>query len=231
MPTLLIQLVWFALTIILYLVVKQFYLRYHKWWLMPMISVPAILITCIIVFRFHFEHYIELSRWLIWLLGPATISFAVPIYEKRKIIYQHWLIMSIGVLTGIVVSVSSSILLAKLFHLSGEVQASLATRSISTPFAMMIAPKIGGSQELAAVFVILTGVFGMTVGQLMLALLPVKTHLAKGSLFGAASHVCGTTKAMEMGLDIGVVSSLVTMLSGIATVFLYPVIVYVLNLL
>ena len=222
--------VWLLITVGLYIIVKVFYQRYRKWWLMPMISVPLVIITGIILLDAAYANYYANTHWLVWMLGPATVAFAVPIYEKRSIIYQHWLLLSIGVVTGVIVSVTSSILLARLFHLTPELQASLATRSISTPFALMIAPKIGGTPDLAAIFVILTGVFGMVVGQFMLALLPVKSRVAKGTLFGAASHACGTTKAMEIHQEIGVVSSLVMILSGIATVFAYPAIIYLLRL-
>ncbi len=221
-----IAFIWLIITIGLYLIMRMLYQRYHKWWLMPMISVPLILIASILLLGAAFKPFYAYTHWLVWMLGPATVSFAVPIFEKRKIIYQHWGILSIGVITGVIVSVSSSVLMAKLFQLSPQLQASLATRSISTPFAMIVAPKIGGSPDLAAACVIITGVFGMLVGQTMLALLPIKSNLAKGTLFGAASHACGTHKAMEIGREIGVISSLVMMISGIVTVFIYPVIAY-----
>ncbi len=221
--------VWLLVTVGLYVVMKLLYTRHRKWWLMPMVSVPLIIVASIILLNAAYINYYADTRWLVWMLGPATVAFAVPIYEKRKIIYQNWVLLSIGVLTGIVVSISSSIFLSKLFLLTPELQASLVTRSISTPFALMVAPKIGGIPDLAAVFVIVTGVFGMIVGQFMLALLPVKSRVAKGALFGAASHACGTAKAMEIHQEVGVVSSLVMILSGIATVFAYPLIAYLLH--
>lgn len=224
-----IAIIWFVLTIILYLVMKVIYQRFRKWWLMPMLVVPAIIITILIIFNAAYTPFYAYTHWLVWMLGPATVSFAIPIYERRKIIYRHWPLLCIGVVTGVIVSVGSSLLLAKLFNLSDQVQASLVTRSISTPFAMIVAPKIGGSTDLAAIFVILTGVFGMVVGQIVLALLPIKSHLAKGALFGAAAHVCGTTKAMELHQEMGVVASLVMILSGIVTVLIYPLLTYVLG--
>lgn len=224
-----IAFIWFVLTVILYLVVKIFYQRFRKWWLMPMLVVPAIIITLLILFNASYKPFYAYTHWLVWMLGPATVAFAVPIYERRKIIYRHWPLLCVGVITGVIVSVGSSLMLAKLFGLSEQVQASLATRSISTPFAMIVAPKIGGSSDLAAIFVILTGVFGMVVGQIVLSFLPIKSHLAKGALFGAAAHVCGTSKAMEIHQEMGVVASLVMILSGIVTVLIYPILTYLLN--
>lgn len=222
----LLALVWFAFTILLYLASKALYRRLQRWWLMPMLAVPVVLIVCLLLSHQSFAVYFADTRWLVWMLGPATVAFAVPIYEYRMLIRRHWLALTVGVIAGIAASVASSVLLARLFGLSTDLQASLAPRSVSTPFAMAVAPRLGGSPDLTAVFVVLTGVFGMLAGELMLALLPLRSRLARGALFGASSHGAGTAKAMEIGSEEGVVSSLVMMISGIATVFAEPLIAH-----
>ncbi|WP_280954768.1 LrgB family protein [Paludibacterium denitrificans] len=102
-----------------------------------------------------------------------------------------------------------------------------APRSISTPFALAAAPSIGASPDLTAVFVVVTGVCGMLIGELMLAWLPVRSRLAKGALLGAAAHGAGTAKANELGAEEGVVASLTMMLGGLATVFAAPLIAWI----
>lgn len=98
-----------------------------------------------------------------WLLGPATIAFAVPVYDNLAIIKRHWMSLTAGVVTATVVAVTSSVWLARLFTLSDEIQRSLAVRSVTTPFALAAAEP-GGQPDLVALFVVVTGVFGMAVG-------------------------------------------------------------------
>lgn len=220
----LLALGWFVLTVLLYLGSKALYRNYRHWWLMPMLAVPVALIACLLLSHQTFAVYFADTRWLVWMLGPATVAFAVPIYEYRLLIRRHWLALSVGVAAGIFAAVSSSVLLARLLGLSSALQASLAPRSVSTPFAMAVASQLGGSPDLTAVFVVLTGVFGMLAGELMLTFLPLRSRVARGALFGASSHGAGTAKAMELGQEEGVVSSLVMMISGVATVFAAPLI-------
>lgn len=217
---------WFLLTVVLYFIVKRQYARCRSWWLTPMLSVPVILIACLLASHQTFSVYFADTHWLVWMLGPATVAFAVPIYEHRQLIRREWLPLSVGVAVGIVAAVTSSVLLARLFGLSPDLQATLAPRSVSTPFAMSVATTLGGSPDLAAVFVVLTGVFGMLSGEMMLAWLPLRSRAARGALFGAAAHGAGTAKAMEIGQAEGVISSLVMMISGVVTVIAAPLIAH-----
>jgi len=158
------------------------------------------------------------------LLGPSTLAFAVPVYENMAIIRRHWISLSAGVITAITVAVFSSVWLARLLTLPEEVQRSLAVRSITTPFALAAAKQMGGQPDLVALFVVITGVFGMAVGELLFLRLAVRSALAKGAGLGAASHGAGTAKAYELGAQEGVVSSLVMMLAGVLTVVIAPLI-------
>lgn len=155
-------------------------------------------------------------------IGASYHAFAVPVYENLSIIRRHWLSLSAGVITAVTVAVVSSVWLAKFLTLSEEVQRSLAVRSITTPFALEAAKQLGGQPDLVALFVVITGVFGMAVGDLLFLRLSVRSGLAKGAGLGASSHGAGTAKAYEMGSQEGVVSSLVMMLAGIITVIGAP---------
>src|SRR6478736_4661809 len=148
----------FVLTIALYFGSKRLYARFRSPWLTPMLAVPVVL------------------------------AFVVPIYEYRHLLKRHWISLSVGVTVGILVAVGGSLALAKLLHLSPELQRSLATRSVSTPFALAVSDKIHAPKDLTALFVIATGVCGMLFGEIVLALVPLRTRLARGALFGAAAH-------------------------------------------
>ncbi|AXK38099.1 LrgB family protein [Crenobacter cavernae] len=219
-----IALACFALTVILYLAIKRLNAHVKRWWTSPMIVVPLLLIGLLVATQTPYETYFRDTRWLTWLLGPATVAFAVPIYEHRALIKKHWLSLASGVLVGMPVAVASSVWLARELGLPELLQNTLATRSISTPFALAAAPSFGAQPELATVFVVLTGVCGMLIGEAMLAILPVRSSLAKGALFGAAAHGVGTAKAREIGAEEGVVASLTMMFGGLATVLAAPIV-------
>lgn len=212
----------FVLTIALYFVAKHLYARFRRPWLTPLLAVPAVLALIVVMARIPYPVYFADTRWLMWLLGPATVAFAVPIYEYRALIRRHWLSLTVGVTVGILVAVGGSLALAKLLHLSPELQRSLATRSVSTPFALAVSDKIHAPRDLTALFVIATGVCGMLFGEIVLALVPLRTRLARGALFGAAAHGVGTAKARELGSEEGVVASLTMMIAGVAMVLLAP---------
>lgn len=191
---------------------------------MPLVLTPLILVLFLVITHVSYQDYMGENHWLLWLLGPATIAFAVPVYENMAIIRRHWMSLSAGVITATIVAVCSSVWLARLFTLSEEVQRSLAVRSITTPFALEAAKQMGGQPDLVALFVVITGVFGMAIGDILFLRLAVRSGMAKGAGLGASSHGAGTAKAYEIGQTEGVVSSLVMMLAGVVTVVLAPLI-------
>ena len=216
----------FVLTVALYFVSKRVYARFRQPWLTPLLTVPVVLAAIVLGARIPYPVYFADTRWLMWLLGPATVAFAVPIFEYRQLLKKHWLSLSVGVTVGILVAVGGSLALAKLLHLSPELQRSLATRSVSTPFALAVSDKLHAPKDLTALFVIATGVVGMLFGEIVLALVPLRSRLARGALFGAAAHGVGTAKARELGSEEGVVASLTMMIAGVAMVLLAPLLTF-----
>lgn len=223
--------VCFVLTIAFYAIGKRLYARFKRPWLTPMVVVPALLAALVLVARIPYAVYFADTRWLMWLLGPATVAFAVPIYEYRELMKRHWLSLAAGVVVGIVVAVSGSFALAKLLHLAPDVARSLLTRSVSTPFALAVSDEIHAPRQLTALFVIATGICGMLLGEFVLALVPLRTRLARGALFGAAAHAVGTAKARELGSEEGVIASLTMMIAGVVMVLIAPAIGAVLDAL
>ncbi|ORM64877.1 murein hydrolase effector protein LrgB [Pantoea rodasii] len=222
MADFIISLLCLALTLLVYFFNKRLYRRKQTLLLMPLVLTPVVLVALLLLTHVSWKDYIAESHWLIWLLGPATLAFAVPVYENLEIIKRHWLSLSVGVLTATLVAVCSSVWLARLLMLPETIQRSLAVRSITTPFALAAALPIGGQPDLVALFVVITGVFGMAVGDVLFLRIAIKQGVAKGAGFGAASHGAGTARAYQLGQQEGVVSSLVMMLSGVVTVILAP---------
>jgi predicted murein hydrolase (TIGR00659 family) len=215
---------WSALTIASYLVVKAMYRRRPSWWLAPLALTPAILTFAAIVLHASYHDYIGGTHWLVSLLGPATVAFAVPIYEQRRMVRRHWRVLGLGMLVGTATSVLSSWALATVLGLDAAMRLSLLPRSISTPFAMTISGEIGGTPDLTAVFVVVTGIVGAIIGEILLTWLPNYSPLARGTLLGVGAHGAGTAKAHEFGRQEGSVAALVMVLVGLLNVLLAPLV-------
>lgn len=226
MNNLLLSLICLAMTLGLYYANKRLYRRFHKLPLMPLVLTPVLLVLMLVVGHISYQNYMGESHWLLWLLGPATVAFAVPVYDNLSIIRRHWMSLSAGVITATVVAVTSSVWLARLFMLPDEIQRSLAVRSVTTPFALAAARPLGGQPDLVALFVVVTGVFGMAVGDMLFLRLSIQAGMAKGAGFGAASHGAGTARSWELGPQEGVIASLVMMLSGILMVLIAPLVAW-----
>lgn len=222
MSNMLANLSCLVLTIVIYYLNKRLYRRWRLLLLMPLVFTPLVLIILLLTTHISWQNYIGDNHWLIWLLGPATLAFAIPVYENLGLIRRHWMSLGAGVFTAVVVAVLSSVWLARLFSLPEMVERSLAVRSITTPFALAAAKQVGGQPDLVALFVVITGVFGMAIGDFLFLRLMIKQSISKGASLGAASHGAGTAKAYQLGPEEGVVSSLVMMLAGIMTVLLAP---------
>ncbi|CAM2767728.1 LrgB family protein [Vibrio fluvialis] len=212
------------LTLLFYYGSKLLYRRKRTIFLMPLLLAPLLLVVVVMGFHIPYQDYMAESHWLLWMLGPATVAFAIPVYDNRYLIQRHWLSLSVGVMVSVVVAVGSTVLLARWLELPELLQRSLAMRSITTPFAVEATKSIGGQSDLTALFVVLTGVIGMAVGEVVLTVLSIRSRLGKGASLGASAHGAGTAKAYQIGNSEGVVSSVVMMIAGMVTVLIAPLI-------
>lgn len=212
------------MTLVLYYMSKYLYRRKRSILLMPLLLAPLWLVVIVMAFHIPYQDYMEDSHWLMWLLGPATVAFAIPVYDNRILIRRHWLSLSAGVLASVVMAIGSTVFIARWLHLSDILQRSLAMRSITTPFAVEATKSVGGQSDLTALFVVLTGLIGMAVGEVVLTVLSIRSRLGKGASLGASAHGAGTAKAYQIGNSEGVVSSVVMMIAGMVTVLLAPIV-------
>jgi len=224
----LIAIVCLISTLLFYTVVKKIHQKYPYLILSPAILSPILLIILILSLNISYDTYMQDNQWIVWMLGPATVAFAIPIYEYREIIKTHLLSISMGVVIGMLAGMISSFYLAKLFNFDQSTTYSLMARSISTPFAMELSNHIGGSVELVILFTMITGVIGMIIGDIVLAVLPLKSHFVMGASLGNAAHGFGTTKAYSRDKEEGVIASLTMVLAGIFMVLVGPFLVHLL---
>ncbi|MCW2268101.1 Inner membrane protein YohK [compost metagenome] len=213
---------WLALTLLAYLGSRWLYRRTGRYLLSPLILVPALLLSVAVPLHTAYAEYSRNTHWLMSVLGPVTVAFAVPIWQQRKLLARHWPALSLGMLVGSAASISSSWGLAHLLALDHSVSLSLLPRSITTPFAMPLARDLGGVPELTAVFVMFTGVLGALFGGVLLKFLPLRTALARGALFGVGAHGAGVSRAHEVGGEEGSVAGLVMVLTGLLNLFAAP---------
>jgi predicted murein hydrolase (TIGR00659 family) len=220
---------WSVATVASYLLACRIHRRWPQWWLSPLALAPGLLILAALSLRTSYAQYLHGTGWLITLLGPATVAFAVPIYERRALIRQYWPVLGLGVLVGSTVAMVSSWLLAGLLQLNGEVRLSLLPRSMSTPFAMAVARDLGGSPEMTAVFVVVTGVLGAALGEALLTRLSLRSALARGALLGMGAHGVGTARAHQIGQEEGAVAGLVMVFTGVLNVLAAPLVAQLLR--
>lgn len=206
---------WLLLTLGGYILSRMIYKRIKWYVLAPIVFVPTILYLIAIPTGTSYAQYSHYTGWLIGLLGPATVAFAVPIWQQRRLLVRYWRALMAGIVVGSFVSIFSSWLLAHLLALEAPVMLSLLPRSITTPFAMPMSKDLGGAPELTAAFVLVTGVFGAVVGSLLLRFLPLRSALARGAMFGVGAHGAGTSRAYEVGIEEGTVAGLTMVLTGL----------------
>jgi predicted murein hydrolase (TIGR00659 family) len=220
---------WSILTIGIYLIGKKLYHHTPSWWASPLVVAPLLLILIALTLHVSYGDYIRGTHWLVVLLAPATVAFAVPIYEKRVLIRQNWRLLMIGVVVGNITAVVSSWELANLFGLNNSIRLSLLPRSISTPFALIVSDDIGGVPGMTAIFVVITGVIGAAIGEGLLNVLPFRSVFAQGALFGMGAHGAGTAKAHLIDSEIGTIAGLVMVLSGLLNVLIAPLLIQLLK--
>ncbi|MEG1736077.1 MAG: LrgB family protein [Comamonas sp.] len=210
-------------TLACYALNKRLYRQHPHVLLMPIIATPAVLIGLALLTQVSFPQYYAQTHWLVWLLGPTTVAFALPLYEHRSLLRKHWMSIATGVIVASVVSIASTLLLAHELGLSQELQKGLAVRSITTPFAIEAEKVLGGPTDLAALFVLLTGVSAMLLGQTVLRFLPrIRSKLATGASWGGAAHGSGVARARQAGEVQAVMASLVMMIAGALNVLAAP---------
>jgi predicted murein hydrolase (TIGR00659 family) len=213
---------WAAATVGFYVLSLAVYRRHARWWTSPLVVTWALCFALALVLHATYRDYLKGTHWLLTMLGPATVAFAMPIYQQRGLIRTYWPVLCIGVIAGSIIAFGSSWLLASALDLPRAFRLSLLPRSVTTPFALEFTESVGGIPELTATCVVITGLLGACLGELLLDWLPLRNALARGSLFGMGAHAVGAAKAREVGNIEGSVAGLTMILAGIVSVLVAP---------
>ncbi|NHC06061.1 LrgB family protein [Azonexus fungiphilus] len=190
----------------------------------PVLVAVAILVGLLQLTATSYETYFAGAQFVHFLLGPATVALAVPLYTQFRRVRSLLLPISAGLLAGSATAIASAVLIARLLDASPATQASLAPKSVTTPIAMGIAERIGGLPSLTAVLVICTGVLGAIAGGKVLSLARVHDPAVRGFALGVAAHGIGTARAFQVSEQTGAFAALAMGLNGLLTALLLPAI-------
>lgn len=221
--------VWSLVTIAFYLLAKRLHRHFPQPATMPLITTPLMLFVAMLLSQTSYSQYLQGTRWILLVLGPATVAFAVPIYEQRDLVRAHWPELFLATTVGSLTSMLSGWALADGLGLSTEIRLCLLPRSMSTPFALEVSERLGAAGELTAVFVVLTGLLGTVLGDLLLQRFASAPPLSRGALFGMGAHAAGTARAHQLGPTEGAVAGLVMVLVGLLNVITAPLLARLLS--
>ncbi len=168
------------------------------------------------------EKFQEKTAGFSWLLTPATVCLALPLYQQLKLLKKNLTAILVGVFAGTVTSLVCVLAMCKLMGLDQQLTASLLPKSITTAMGIVLSEQNGGVPAITSVVIILTGILGSLCGSAASKLLKLNDPISQGVAFGTASHVIGTTRATELDPVAGAVSSLSLAVSGILTAILFP---------
>ena len=193
----------------------------------PLLIATILSMGVLLLFRFDLQVYQEGSGWITWLLTPATVSLAVPLYEQLKVFKKELGAVLTGVAAGTLASLGFILLMCGLFRLDDIVTISLLPKSITTAIGLVLSEGAGGIPALTSAAIVITGILGNLTGSFLCRFLKITDPIAQGVGFGTASHVIGTSRATEIHPLAGAVSSLALAVAGILTAVVFPLVLMV----
>ncbi|MCK4706833.1 MAG: LrgB family protein [Gammaproteobacteria bacterium] len=188
----------------------------------PVLTSVAALIILLLLTNTSYETYFEGGQFVHFLLGPATVALAIPLYQQCSKLRQLFLPVAITVISGVINGAFSSIGIARFLGASLQTQLSLAPKSVTAPVAMGISEQIGGLPSLTAVLVVVTGIIGAVIGTKLFELMRIKDDSVKGIAMGITAHGIGTARAFQVSSEMGAFSGLAMALSAFATAVILP---------
>ena len=219
----------FALTLVIgtYLTSLALYKKVHISLLHPLLTTIFVIIVVLEVLGIQYESFQQSSHLIHFMLGPSVVALGYVLYEQIQYLKGNVVSILTSVFVGAIVGIV--IIIGKLMGADQALIATLQPKSVTTPIAMGIAEKAGGIPSLTAVIVVAVGIFGSIVGPIVMRVLGIDSHIAKGLALGASSHGVGTAAAIQIGAIEGALSGLAIGLMGIMTAVLVPVIRLICN--
>lgn len=198
----------------------------HRAWANPVLLSIVLIATFLFATDIPYPRYFEGAQFVHFLLGPATVALAVPLYAYWRRLKRMAVPLLVALVAGSATAAGSAMLIAYLLGATPETVFSLAPKSVTTPIAMGIAEQIGGLPSLTAVLVILTGILGAMGFPTLFRLLRMRDHAAQGFAVGLAAHGLGTARAFMVSEEMGAFSALAMGLNGLLTAVALPLLLH-----
>ena len=188
----------------------------------PLLLAVACVIAVLVLCRVDYTVFRDSAGPLSYLLTPATVCLAIPLYEQVELLKKNWKAIFAGILSGVLTSCVCILVLSRLFRLNHEMYVTLLPKSITTAIGMGVSEELEGIVTITVAVIIITGVLGNVLADFVCKLFHITEPIAKGIGIGSAAHAIGTAKALEMGEVEGAMSSLSIAIAGILTVIMAP---------
>ena len=184
----------------------------------PLLISIAIIIAFLLFFNIDYEEYNNGAKYLGYLLTPATMCLAVPLYEQLEILKKNVKAIMAGIISGVITSMSSILALSMIFNFSHTEYVTILPKSITTAIGIGISEELGGIVTITVAVIIITGIFGNMTAEFVCKTFKINEPIARGVAIGSSAHAMGTAKAIEMGPIEAAISSLTIAVAGIVTV-------------
>lgn len=191
----------------------------------PILIGLLVIIGVLKLLDIDYETYMKGAQYISYLLTPATVCLAIPLYEKIKLLRDNLAAILIGIATGVVTNAIVIWTLCELFTLDDTIFATMLPKSITTAIGMAVSAETGGIETITVALICITGIVGNVVADIVCRVCRIRNPIAKGIAIGNSSHVLGTAKAVELGEIEGAMSGLSVAVSGILTVIIAPFLV------
>lgn len=188
----------------------------------PVLFAVTLIVIILLVTKTSYQTYFQGAQFVHFLLGPATVALAVPLYNQIERVRRSVVPILLSILAGSLTASISAIGIVWALGGSRESLLSIGPKSVTTPVAMGIAQELGGLPSLTAALVILTGIAGAMLGPALMNRLGIKDWAARGLAMGVASHGIGTARALQVNEAAGAFSGLAMGLNALATAILLP---------
>lgn len=213
------------LSLLVYSIARRLYQKTGWMLAHPLLVSSVIIIGVLQTADLSYDFYYKGARVLNWLVGPATVALAVPLYRQRQSLFSNWRAVFCGVISGAVSGVLIVWFLGRLFGLADPVILSLMPKSVTVPIAVGISSIIGGIPPLTVCATVITGIFGATVGPTVLNIFRVKHDVARGMALGSAAHGAGVQQALQANETQGAMAGLSVGIIGFTLAIIAPILV------
>ena len=190
----------------------------------PLLTASLLIIAVLLAGRIDYEVYNEGAQYVSYLLTPATVCLAIPLYRQLRLLRENLAAVAGGIAAGVAASAASIFVLSMLFGLSHEHYVTLLPKSITTAIGMGVSEEAGGVVTLTVVSIIITGILGNVAAEFLFRVFKIQSPIARGLSLGTSAHAIGTAKALELGEVEGAMSSLAIAVAGLLTVVVVPLV-------